>query len=217
MRFIFGVSHLLRVVIENLVGVAKISIINVYNQHYTHRFDVFKSLWRLFRPCGPYFRHEWLWFATGLPWDRNTQIGLLKPTAFNQLRPRADSSKPLKTHVLLHSTTSYTVIFQDFLFTFAVKFNTNTRASWSQIPGLLAWTAIDSEMSLIVPILRLSMLFLNVFDTFKRMKPPKPSARRGGQPSVRAITQRKRDMKGCLAVWIVWVSFYSAIIGLCVC
>ncbi|KIM76421.1 hypothetical protein PILCRDRAFT_48787, partial [Piloderma croceum F 1598] len=59
-------------------------------------------------------------------------------------------------------------------------------------------------MPLIVPILRLSMLFLNVFETFKTMKPPTPSARRGGQPSVRAITQRKRDMKGCLAVWIVW-------------
>ena len=57
---------------------------------------------------------------------------------------------------------------------------------------------------------------MNVFETFKTMKPPMPSARRGGQPSVRAITQRKRDMKGCLAVWIVWVSFYLGEAELCV-
>ena len=63
-------------------------------------------------------------------------------------------------------------------------------------------------MPLVVPILRLFMLFLNVFETFKTMKPP--SRRRGGQPSVRAITQRKRDMKGCLAVWVVWVSHFAA-------
>jgi hypothetical protein len=69
-------------------------------------------------------------------------------------------------------------------------------------------------MPLVVPILRLSMLFLNVFETFKTMKPPTASARRGGQPSVRAITQRKRNMKGCLAVWIVWVGYHFSLTGL---
>ncbi|KAF9462006.1 hypothetical protein BDZ94DRAFT_1195247 [Collybia nuda] len=59
-------------------------------------------------------------------------------------------------------------------------------------------------MPLVVPILRLAMLFLNVYDSYKTLKFPPPSARNGGQPSQRAISQRKRDMKGCLAVWIVW-------------
>lgn len=60
-------------------------------------------------------------------------------------------------------------------------------------------------MPLVVPILRISMLFLNVYETFKILKVPPRSTRNGGHPSVRAVTQRKRDMKGCLAVWIVWV------------
>jgi hypothetical protein len=61
-------------------------------------------------------------------------------------------------------------------------------------------------MPLFVPILRLAMLFLNVYDSYKTLKFPPPSSRRNdGLPSVRAMTQRKRDMKGCLAVWIVWV------------
>lgn len=63
-------------------------------------------------------------------------------------------------------------------------------------------------MPLIVPVLRLSMVFLNVWETFKTLKKPPPSARYGGQPSVRALSQRKRDMKGCLTVWIVWVCHY---------
>ncbi|KAF8874357.1 hypothetical protein BD779DRAFT_1397939, partial [Infundibulicybe gibba] len=62
-------------------------------------------------------------------------------------------------------------------------------------------------MPLVVPALRLAMLFLNVYESFKIMKTPPPSARNGGRPSVRALSQRKRDMKGCLAVWIVWCSF----------
>lgn len=61
-------------------------------------------------------------------------------------------------------------------------------------------------MPIHVAILRLGMLFLNVYDSFKTLKMPPPSARNGGNPSVRAMSQRKRDMKGCLAVWIVWVS-----------
>ena len=61
-------------------------------------------------------------------------------------------------------------------------------------------------MLLFGPILRLAMLFLNVYDSYKTLKFPPPSSRRNdGLPSVRAMTQRKRDMKGCLAVWIVWV------------
>ncbi|KAF6748951.1 hypothetical protein DFP72DRAFT_915116 [Ephemerocybe angulata] len=62
-------------------------------------------------------------------------------------------------------------------------------------------------MSLFVPVLRLAMLFLNVWDAYKTLKPPPPSLRDPTRPSVRASTQRKRDMKGVLAVWIVWCSF----------
>ncbi|KDR84264.1 hypothetical protein GALMADRAFT_236970 [Galerina marginata CBS 339.88] len=61
-------------------------------------------------------------------------------------------------------------------------------------------------MPLFVPILRLLMLFLNVYDSYKTLKDPPTSSRNGGRPSVRAVSQRKRDMKGCLAVWIVWAS-----------
>jgi hypothetical protein len=60
-------------------------------------------------------------------------------------------------------------------------------------------------MPLFVSILRHAMLFLNIYDSYKVLKTPPPSVRHGGQPSQRALTQRKRDMKGCLAVWIVWV------------
>ncbi|KAF8645492.1 hypothetical protein AX16_007777 [Volvariella volvacea WC 439] len=62
-------------------------------------------------------------------------------------------------------------------------------------------------MGLVVPLLRLGMVFLNVYETFKTLKMPPPSARNGGQPSVRALSQRKRDMKGCLTIWIVWCCF----------
>ncbi|KZT29362.1 hypothetical protein NEOLEDRAFT_1160504 [Neolentinus lepideus HHB14362 ss-1] len=62
-------------------------------------------------------------------------------------------------------------------------------------------------MPVVVPILRLSVLFLNVWETYKAYKPPRPSSRNNGKPSARAMTQRKRNMKGCLAVWIVWCCF----------
>ncbi|EPQ59039.1 hypothetical protein GLOTRDRAFT_136023 [Gloeophyllum trabeum ATCC 11539] len=62
-------------------------------------------------------------------------------------------------------------------------------------------------MPLIVPALRLTVLFMNVWETFKTVKPPRPSSRNNGQPSARAMTQRKRNMKGCLAVWVVWCCF----------
>lgn len=57
-------------------------------------------------------------------------------------------------------------------------------------------------MPLVVPALRLFMVFMNVYDTYKSLKIP--PGRKGGLPSVRAMTQRKRDLKGCLAVWVVW-------------
>lgn len=60
-------------------------------------------------------------------------------------------------------------------------------------------------MPLVVPVLRLAYVFLNVFDTFKVLRLPPPSARNGGQPSARAMSQRKRAMKGIMTVWIVWV------------
>ena len=65
-------------------------------------------------------------------------------------------------------------------------------------------------MPLFVPLLRLLMLFLNVYDSYKTLKLPPPSSKNGGQPSVRAMSQRKRDLKGCLAVWIVWVRLTSS-------
>ncbi|KAJ8516639.1 hypothetical protein ONZ45_g6062 [Pleurotus djamor] len=64
-------------------------------------------------------------------------------------------------------------------------------------------------MGLVVPILRIAMVFLNVYDSFKTLKPPPVSSRNHGRVSVRGKTQRKRDMKGCLAIWIVWCCFMS--------
>lgn len=64
-------------------------------------------------------------------------------------------------------------------------------------------------MPLFVPVLRLVMVFLNVYDSYKVLKMPRASARNSGQPSQRALTQRKRDMKGCIAVWIVWCCFIT--------
>ena len=61
-------------------------------------------------------------------------------------------------------------------------------------------------MPLVVPVLRLAYVFLNVFETFKTLRLPPPSARNGGQPSARAMSARKRAMKGCMTVWLVWVS-----------
>jgi receptor expression-enhancing protein 5/6 len=61
-------------------------------------------------------------------------------------------------------------------------------------------------MGIVVLTLRCYLVFQNVFITFKTLKPPPPSSRNNGQPSVRGLTQRKRDMKGCMAIWIVWVS-----------
>jgi len=58
-----------------------------------------------------------------------------------------------------------------------------------------------------VPILRLVYLFFNIYDTRKVLKAPAPSARNGGVPSSKAMTQRKRDMKGVMTIWIVWVCF----------
>lgn len=64
-------------------------------------------------------------------------------------------------------------------------------------------------MPLFVPVLRMFMLFLNVWDTYKTLKPPPTRIRNGKAepPSVRSETQRKRDLKGCLAVWIIWVAY----------
>ncbi|THH04745.1 hypothetical protein EW146_g10097 [Bondarzewia mesenterica] len=66
-------------------------------------------------------------------------------------------------------------------------------------------------MGLIVLALRSYLVFQNVYQTFKTLKTPPPSARTG-RPSIRVMTQRKRDMKGCMAVWIVWccLSAYEA-------
>lgn len=65
-------------------------------------------------------------------------------------------------------------------------------------------------MGPVVPILRLAYLFLNIYDSYKVLKIPAPSARSGGQPSLRAMTQRKRDMKGVMTIWTVWVFLFSS-------
>ncbi|KAI4521551.1 hypothetical protein K525DRAFT_256499 [Schizophyllum commune Loenen D] len=62
-------------------------------------------------------------------------------------------------------------------------------------------------MSLLVPALRVVMAFTNVWETYKTLKMPPPSPRNGGRPTIRALSQRKRDMKGCLAVWLVFCCF----------
>ncbi|KAJ7129151.1 hypothetical protein C8R44DRAFT_541225, partial [Mycena epipterygia] len=64
-------------------------------------------------------------------------------------------------------------------------------------------------MALGVAILRLVMLLLNIYETLKVLKHPRRSARNSGQPTIRALSQRKRSMKGCLAVWIVWCCFMT--------
>ena len=60
-------------------------------------------------------------------------------------------------------------------------------------------------MPLAVPILRALYVFLNVFETYKTLKSP-PLSSRTGQPTVRAVSARKRAMKGCMTVWLLWVS-----------
>ncbi|TCD63953.1 hypothetical protein EIP91_004721 [Steccherinum ochraceum] len=62
-------------------------------------------------------------------------------------------------------------------------------------------------MPLVLPILRAFWVFSNVFESFKTLKAPPPSSRNGGHPTVRAMSQRKRNMKGCMTVWLVWCCF----------
>ncbi|KAI0036746.1 hypothetical protein K488DRAFT_28418, partial [Vararia minispora EC-137] len=59
-------------------------------------------------------------------------------------------------------------------------------------------------MGLLVLVLRCYLVFQNIYVTYKTLKLPLPSSRNGGKPTIRAMTQRKRDMKGCMAIWIVW-------------
>jgi hypothetical protein len=66
----------------------------------------------------------------------------------------------------------------------------------------------SETMAVVVPVLRLWLLLLNLYGTFKAVKPPPVSLRntRNGQgPSGRALQLRKREMKSSLAVWVVWV------------
>lgn len=63
-------------------------------------------------------------------------------------------------------------------------------------------------MAVVLPALRLSFLLLNLYGTFKTMKPPpisQRSTRNGQGPSARAMQLRKRELKSRLAVWVVWV------------
>jgi len=62
-------------------------------------------------------------------------------------------------------------------------------------------------MPLILPLLRALWVSSNVYDSFKTLKTPPPSQKNGGQPTVRALSQRKRNIKGCMTVWLVWCCF----------
>ncbi|VDB90098.1 unnamed protein product [Peniophora sp. CBMAI 1063] len=69
-------------------------------------------------------------------------------------------------------------------------------------------------MGLLVLVLRSYLVFQNVYVTFKTLKMPPPSSRNGGKPTIRAMAQRKRDMKGCMTIWIVWccLATYEAVV-----
>ena len=60
-------------------------------------------------------------------------------------------------------------------------------------------------MALALPLVQLMLLLSNVWATYKTLK-PLPKSRKGSAPSVRAAAARKRELKSCLAVWIVWVT-----------
>lgn len=61
-------------------------------------------------------------------------------------------------------------------------------------------------MDPIIPILRFTYLFFNIYGTYKVLKAPAISPYdNGGPPNYRVIVQRRRDMEGIMAIWIVWV------------
>ncbi|KAF8592110.1 hypothetical protein K439DRAFT_386326 [Ramaria rubella] len=67
-------------------------------------------------------------------------------------------------------------------------------------------------MPVVLSILRLWILILNLYGTFKAMKPPplsQRSTRNGQGPSARAMQLRKRELKSRLAVWVVWAMFLT--------
>jgi len=57
-------------------------------------------------------------------------------------------------------------------------------------------------------LVQLMLLLSNVWATYKTLK-PLPKSKRGSAPPVRAVAVRKRELKSCLAVWIVWVILRS--------
>lgn len=59
-------------------------------------------------------------------------------------------------------------------------------------------------MAVVLSLFQLAFLLSNVWTSYKTLKPP-PTSRRRDSPSARAISARKRELKSCLAVWIVWV------------
>ena len=67
-----------------------------------------------------------------------------------------------------------------------------------------------NEMDPIIPIIRFTYLFLNVYDTYKVLKVPAPSTRNGGQPGLSPMALRKRDMKSIITIWTVWVCLLSS-------
>jgi len=60
-------------------------------------------------------------------------------------------------------------------------------------------------MGPVVQILRLVYLFYDIYGTYKVLKVPAPSARSSAQPTVRAMVQRKCDVKDVMTTWIVLV------------
>ncbi|KAF8309357.1 hypothetical protein DL93DRAFT_2042783, partial [Clavulina sp. PMI_390] len=64
-------------------------------------------------------------------------------------------------------------------------------------------------MALLHSTFHLIFLLSNVWTSYKTLKPPPLSKRREG-PSQKALATRKRELKSCLAVWIVWVTWSCA-------
>lgn len=55
-------------------------------------------------------------------------------------------------------------------------------------------------MDPVIQALCLAYLFYNIYGTYKILKVPAPSTLSDGQPTVRPMTQRKRDVNGVTTV-----------------
>ncbi|KAF9515205.1 hypothetical protein BS47DRAFT_1294141 [Hydnum rufescens UP504] len=66
-------------------------------------------------------------------------------------------------------------------------------------------------MAVVLPVLRLVVIVSNIWLSFKTLRPlPISRSRRNNGPSLRASAARKREMKACLSVWIVWACWSAS-------